>query len=120
MAQCPQRIEKMANLAEKKSEGHQTLRVQSDLKARVLGIQSRYYTNTSRKITVTELLKQALDARENAPIGVPKKSGRNNQEYYDLMDEALLCPVEELKKAALVMLTHCRDVARDRARKGGR
>lgn len=48
---------------DKGGDGFETLRVKSDLKVRILKIQNDHYAATSRKVSVTELLREALDAR---------------------------------------------------------
>ncbi len=54
----------------KVGDGYETLRVTAELKKRILLLQNEYFAEESEKISVTELLREALDAR--AKIAAPK------------------------------------------------
>ena len=58
----------------KVGDGYETLRVRADIKARILKIQNAYFSEMEKKISVSELLREALDARERRLKAV-KKTG---------------------------------------------
>lgn len=67
-------MEIIGNNKKKVGDGYDTLRVKADLKARILKLQNEYFTQASKKISVTELLREALDAR--AKLGNKSKPAR--------------------------------------------
>jgi hypothetical protein len=58
-------MEASENAKKKVGDGYDTLRVKSELKAKILKIQNEYFAQSNRKISVSELNRQALEAREH-------------------------------------------------------
>lgn len=58
-------MEATENADKKVSDGYDTLRVKSEIKSKILKIQNDHFTRTNRKISVSELIREALEAREH-------------------------------------------------------
>ena len=54
------------NAHRKEGDGYDTIRVKSELKSRIIRLQNAHFDRASKKISATELLRQALDARDRA------------------------------------------------------
>ena len=66
-------MEPTDNAKKKVGDGYETLRVKSELKVRILKMQNDYFAKTSRKISVNELIREALDAREGKHVAPKRK-----------------------------------------------
>ena len=65
-------MEKTQNNKKKVGDGYETLRVKAELKTRIINLQNQYFAEESKKISVNDLLREALDAREKLATAAPK------------------------------------------------